>query len=400
MRIGIDASRAFGTEKTGTENYSFEMIRHILALPQAKEQEWIIYTRNLSFDNYHLVINPQNEGFLKLIENMSNVKLVNIQAKFFWTQVGLAFCTWVDNLDVLWVPAHTLPVLRKPGLKTVVTIHGIEYEWLPAYENLLQRWYLPLSTKYAVRSANKIIAVSNFTKSQLVERLGGVESKIVVVYEGVSTTLLRSRPRLGGGNEGVVLAKFGLQPKKYLLFIGTVQPRKNLNRLIEAFSYITSRPPLKLRGGDKGVISEGVKLVIIGKLGWQYENIITAPRRFGVEDKIKFVGYVNDVERDILLQSALTYVQPSVTEGFGLPIIEAWKAGVPVVSSRGGALKEVVGEAGLIFDPFDIKDISYKLSLVIGDHKLRQELIRKGTKRAREFSWRISANKTYSVLIR
>ena len=153
MRIGIDASRAFGRDRTGTENYSYEIITRMLKLPQAKKHTWILYTKE------------------------------NIKLPYLWTQVGLAYKTWTDNLDVLWVPAHTLPVLARPGLAKVVTIHGIEYEWLPAYENWLQRWYLPLSTQYAVMSASRIIAVSQFTKKQLVERLGADPKKITVIHE-------------------------------------------------------------------------------------------------------------------------------------------------------------------------------------------------------------------------
>ena len=156
MRIGIDASRAFGQQKTGTESYSYELITQLLKLPEAKNHTWILYTKE------------------------------NIKLPYLWTQLGLAYRTWTDNLDVLWVPAHTLPIFARPGLKKVVTIHGIEYEWLPAYENWLQRWYLPLSTQYAVMSANKIIAVSEFTKQQLINRLNADADKISVIHEGIN----------------------------------------------------------------------------------------------------------------------------------------------------------------------------------------------------------------------
>jgi glycosyltransferase involved in cell wall biosynthesis len=378
MRIGIDASRAFGSERTGTENYSYEMIMAILALPEAKEHEWILYTK-------HQITNSK-------IQTNSNVQIKKIKLLHLWTQLGLAFRTWIDRLDVLWVPAHTLPILRKPGLKTVVTIHGIEYEWLPAYENLLQRWYLPLSTMYACKQASKLIAVSNFTRSELVERLGAKDYRITTIHEGVLTQVprnpfdkLRASKFQDTNKQKIqILKKYNLKEKEYLLFIGTVQPRKNLERLIEAFSHI---------GGV-------VKLVIVGKLGWEYDSIITAPKRFGVEDKVKLIGYVDDSDRDILLRSALIYVQPSITEGFGLPIVEAWQAKVPVVSSRGGALKEVVGEAGLLFDPLNIKDICDSLSLVINSHKLQRELISKGLKRVGEFNWKKSAIQTYNILTR
>lgn len=336
MRIGIDASRAFEAQKTGTESYSYELITHLLALPEAKEHEWILYTKK------------------------------NIPLPRLWTQLGLAYKTWTDGLDVLWIPAHTLPVLRNPKVKTVVTIHGIEYEWLPAYENLLQRWYLPLSTKFACWAADKLIAVSQFTKNQLIERLGANPKKISVIYEGSNFFEPKRSTKVG---------------ERYILFIGTVQPRKNLKRLIQAFSSLKSQFP-------------SLKLIIAGKLGWNYQEVLEAAKNKNVE----ITGFVSEERRNQLLKGALAYVQSSITEGFGLPVLEAMNAGVPVVSSRGGALAEIVGNAGLLFDPLDVQDISHKLSLVIHSHKLREELIAKGLKRVRNFSWEKAARQTYNIL--
>lgn len=331
MRIGIDASRAFDDQKTGTESYSYELITRLIKLPEAKNHTWILYTKK------------------------------NIKFKYLWTQIGLAFRTWVDNLDVLWVPAHTLPILARPGLKKVVTIHGIEYEWLPAYENLLQRWYLPLSTQYAVKSAQKIIAVSEFTKQQLINRLGADPKKINVVHEGVNyKDSVRDSNILG----------------RYVLFIGTIQPRKNLVRLIKA-------------------LPAGCKLVIAGKLGWNYQEVLAEAKK---NKNVIITGYVSDEDRNVLLKNALVYVQPSITEGFGLPVLEAMSAGIPVISSNGGALPEVVGDAGLLFDPLDKEDISHKLSLVIHSHSLRKELIKKGKQRIKDFSWEKAAKRTYNIL--
>ena len=350
MKIGIDASRAFVKDPTGTERYSFEVITRLLALPEAKKHTWILYTRE------------------------------NIKLPYLWTQLGLAWKTWTDNLDCLWVPAHTLPILRRGfgglgrSLKTVVTIHGIEYEWLPAYENLLQRWYLPLSTQYAVKSAQKIIAVSEFTKKQLVERLGADEKKIEVVYEGVGSQTLNSKSE--------ILNKLKIQKHKYLLFVGTVQPRKNLVRLIQAYLALSTNHP-------------ALKLVIAGKLGWNYEEVVELAKRYGV----MIVGYINETDRYTLLQNALVYVQPSITEGFGLPVLEAMAAGVPVVSSSGGALAEVVGNAGLLFDPYDVSDMTKKLSVAICDNSLRLALIKKGKQRITFFDWDRAAKRTYNILI-
>lgn len=180
---------------------------------------------------------------------------------------------------------------------------------------------------------------------------------------------------------------------KYILFIGTIQPRKNLKRLIEAFNiYLSSSPSPKLGEGK----SRGeVRLVIAGKLGWGYGEVLDEAKK---NKNVIITGYVSDAERDSLLQHALVYVQPSITEGFGLPILEAMRAGVPVVSSNGGALPEIVGDAGLLFDPLDVSDLSDKLSKVLSNLKLRKQLITKGHLRIKNFSWEKAARETYNIL--
>ncbi len=369
MRIGIDASRAFVENPTGTERYSYEVITRILQLPEAKKHEWILYTRN----SPPAAADPS----LNLREGRGvSYKIRRISLPYLWTQVGLAWETWTDNLDVLWVPAHTLPILRRGfgglgrSLRTVVTIHGIEYEWLPAYENWLQRWYLPLSTRYAVMSASRIIAVSEFTKKQLIERLGAKESKISVIHEGVSRTGLH------------LVRQKSPKEQPYLLFVGTVQPRKNLQRLITAFANLKSQIP-------------NLKLVIAGKLGWNYKDVVKMAKKHGVI----ITGYISEAERYSLLRNAIVYVQPSIAEGFGLPVLEAMAAGVPVVSSNGGALPEVIGDAGLLFDPYDQLDILAKMAKIISNLKLRKELIAKGLLRIKEFTWQMAAERTYKILI-
>ncbi|KKT57915.1 MAG: hypothetical protein UX91_C0007G0188 [Candidatus Amesbacteria bacterium GW2011_GWB1_47_19] len=357
-------------DRTGTEEYSWQIIKHILALPEARKHEWILYVKpNFQFSIFNF-------------QSIPNVQILKIQIPYLWTQVGLVWRTWVDRLDVLWIPAHTLPVLRKPGIKTIVTIHGIEYEWLPAYENALQRWYLPLSTQYAVLSAHKIIAVSEFTKRQLVERLGAEERKIEVVYEGVETNFQFSIT-----NFQSILKKFKLQSKKYLLFVGTIQPRKNLERLIEAFSVLSTQCSVL-----------NLKLAIAGKWGWNYDGVKQAPVKFGVEDQVEFTGFVDEQEKKILLQNCLVYVQPSITEGFGLPVLEAFAAGVPVVSSSGGALGEITADSGQLFDPESAVDMAEKLKAVVRNGKLRRELVRKGRERIKKFSWSMAAEKTLKII--
>ncbi len=395
MVIGVDASRAFVGERTGTEVYTFELLRAILMLPEAEKNEWVLYVRAPKSQI------PNHKSQIISKSQILNLKLtfVLVQLPYLWTQAGLAYRTWIDKLDCLWIPAHTLPILRRPGLKTVVTIHGLEYEYLPGYYGEWAKWHLTWSTEYAVRHATRLIAVSEFTKQQLVERLGADPKKISVVREGVSF----ARPGLAKLTGGI-LGEHELVPKQYILFVGTVQPRKNLVRLVEAFARLQAT---------------NLKLVIAGKLGWMYEEILAAPRKFGVEDRVKFIGYTNDMDKNTLLQNALLYTQSSLTEGFGLPVIEAMAAGAAVVSSGAGALTEIIrisniksqkskmqnkeqkllGEnAGLIFDPLSVEDIHDKLEMAINSPGLREEMAKRGLARAMEFSWAKAARETLNVL--
>jgi glycosyltransferase involved in cell wall biosynthesis len=348
------------------------MITRIIRLPEAKQNEWILYVRKGQGKN----IGNELPG---------NVRIAEIDLPYLWTQVGLAARTWTDGLDVLWIPAHTLPVLRKPNwrlagkpLKTVVTIHGIEYEWLPAYENPLQRWYLPLSTRYAVKQATQVIAVSGFTKKQLVERLGADPKKIRVIGNGYE-------PEENGqkNTEGFAAGeRYKLQKGKYFVFVGTVQPRKNLVRLIEAFG--------RLKYTD-------YKLIICGKLGWNFAEVQAAAEKTG-RNRVIVTGYINENDRRELLRNAVAYVQPSITEGFGIPVLEAMGAGVPVLSSNGGALPEVVGRAGWLFDPMRVEEIRAAMEKIIEDRGLRNRLKNEGKQQVLKFSWESSARQVFELL--
>ena len=164
-------------------------------------------------------------------------------------------------------------------------------------------------------------------------------------------------------------------------------------------------PPLKsslrlasyaVRGGRGSY--EDFRLVIAGKWGWSYEGVRGAPVKYGVEDRVVFTGYVGEIEREVLLRSCLAYVQPSITEGFGLPVLEAMAARVPVVSSRGGALEEVTGAAGMLFNPYDVKEMVECLREVVESEGLRRELVKRGRERVKDFSWEKAARQTMKII--
>lgn len=171
---------------------------------------------------------------------------------------------------------------------------------------------------------------------------------------------------------------------KYILFVGTVQPRKNLVALIEAFSH-----------------TDLDKLVIAGGVGWMAEEILQAPSKFGVQEKVVFTGRVSDPELRKLYLGALMYVQPSITEGFGLPVLEAMNHGVPVITSDGGALSEIVGQAGMIvkLKTDFVGELTKTIKRLVSDQRLRKRLIAMGYERVKEFSWDKAAKTTLEVIV-
>jgi glycosyltransferase involved in cell wall biosynthesis len=343
----------------------------MLQLPEAKKHSFVLFTR-------------PNAKVPSEIGGYDNVIVKNINFKYLWTQVGLAWETWKKpQIDVLWIPAHTLPVLRMPGIQTVVTIHGLEYQWLPEYKNILQKWYLPLSTYYAAKNANGIIAVSEFTAKQLQKETLIDKKSIKVIHEGVE---LGHRSSVVDDRE--IFRKYGIEEKKYVLFVGSVQPRKNLVALIEAFN-IFSRS------------HTDYKLVIAGGIGWMADDILQAPSRFGVQEKVVFTGRVSDLDLDTLYSHAQMYAQPSITEGFGLPVLEAMGHGVPVISSDGGALSEVVGEAGVIVSLKNgfVGELAKSMTKISENSELRVKMTGRGKKRVSELTWSKTAKETFDYLI-
>lgn len=312
------------------------------------------------------------------------MEAVEIPWRKLWTQGGLALELFKHPPDVLFIPAHTLPLLRPRRLRTVVTIHGLEYEYLPQYYQFPQKLYLNKSTEYAVKHADRLIAVSNWTKKQLVERLGADEKRIYVIHEGIGRRIMEAKERQFKPDYlRQIRHKYNL-PENYILFVGTIQPRKNLVRLIQVF--------------HSGVLKSSTpewNLVIAGKPGWMYGDILAAAKK---NRRVHIIGRVADADLPAVYKMARVFVYPSLMEGFGLPVLEAMALGVPVVTSTAGALPEVAGKAALLVDPEDTAALAKAIRLVLTNPELREGLIEAGFLQAAKFSWERAARQTLAVL--
>lgn len=364
LTIGIDASRAFVDEPAGPEYYSLHLIQSIAKIDKT--------------NHFTLYVRPGQKIKLKLPQNF---KLKIIQMKYLWTQLGLAVETILRPPDALFVPAHTLPVLTRilrPQLPILVTVHGLEGRFLPQSSSFWAHIYRNWSIGWAVKFATYLIAVSNSTRDDILKNYKTSSNRIQVVHEGVdwrhfsdfASAVQNKNPKHQAGGS-------------YILFVGTIQPRKNLIRLIKAFSMLPFR---------------NMDLVIAGKLGWLYEGILAAPRRFGVENRVKFIGRVEDMDLPALYKGARIFVLPSITEGFGLPILEAQAAGVPVVASKGGAIPEIAGTGAILVNPLSAESIKKGLLLALTNSGIRRRIIMEGRKNARNFSWESAARSTLQIL--
>ncbi|MBM4466901.1 MAG: glycosyltransferase family 4 protein, partial [Chloroflexi bacterium] len=240
----------------------------------------------------------------------------------------------------------------------------------------------------SARKARRVIAISQSTQRDVVRLLGVPPDKVEVVYCGLDEAF---RP-LAKDQVAAFRSKRGL-PERFILFVGTIEPRKNVTRLIEAFATLRPCDPATLRPCDPATL----KLAIGGAKGWFYEDVFARVEELGLEDKVMFPGYIPASELPLWHNAAELFVYPSLYEGFGLPPLEAMACGTPVVAANTSSLPEVVGQAGLTVDPLDVEGLAEAMRRALGDEALRQEMRERGLQRAKGFSWTKTAQETVQV---
>ena len=397
MVIGFDGSRAFLKDRTGTENYSFQLLKALAKLEQSsfsskidRKNQYVIYVRDTRYE-------------IRDMRWPKNFQFKVLKWPRLWTQIGLAKQTFQDKLDVLFIPAHTSPIIHKPGLKIVVTVHDLGAEYLPKMHQFKQRLYLKYITRYQLRSATKLIAVSYATKDDLVKKVGINPNKVKVIYEGYDKENFKF-PRLAAKRAisnfqlSNILKSFDIEKGKYFLFVGTVQPRKNLERLIKAYSMSSLDDSLQaLNGAPRSPSPLETKLVIVGSKGWLSNPIYKLPKKLDIEDRVKFLGRVEDKDLPALYSGAIALTFPSLFEGFGLPILEAQACGCPVLTSNISSMPEVAGKGALYVNPNSLGDIIEGIRrLQVTGYRL--QLIKAGFENVKRFSWEKCARETLGVL--
>jgi len=369
MKIGVNGYEAviprFGYDKNtglplrvGSAEFAFRLIKEFA---KEKSHNFFIYTP----------VEPSKD----LPRETNSFKYIVFKSKKLWTMLGLSKKIYKDknNLDVFFSPTHYLPLFSV--VPSVVSIFDLSYLKYPELFKKKDLYQLKIWGRYSIKRAKAVITISESSKNAIIEEYKLASDKVHVVYPGIKE-LINNREI----NMTDLQKKYGIK-KNFILFVGTIQPRKNIARMVEAISQIPE-----------------LELIVVGKKGWQYEGILDSPRKFGVENRVKFLEFVPDEELSELYKNAICFVLPSLYEGFGLPILEAMKYGCPVVTSNTSSLPEAGGDAALYFDPEDSSDIAEKIKNLLSDDKLREDMIEKGYKQAKKFSWEKAAKETLHVL--
>ena len=301
-----------------------------------------------------------------------------------WNYVPIRY-NWLfnDESDIY----HFFNFIVPPRIKgkVITTIHDMTYVLYPETMDIRNLKRIKNDIQYSVNRADKIITVSESSKKDIIKFLSVDEAKIEVVYNGVEYD--KFNKSYSEDEKSKIRVKYTL-PKNYILYMGTLEPRKNIESIIEAFSLFKK---------ENTVSNQNIKLVIAGKKGWLFENIFKLVNKLSLKDDVIFTDYIDENDKSIIYNMASLFVFPSLYEGFGIPVLEAMASSVPVITSNVSSLPEVAGDAAILVEPKDIKSIAKYMDKVLADKELRNNLIKKGHEQAKKFTWESSTKKLVNI---
>jgi glycosyltransferase involved in cell wall biosynthesis len=369
LRIGVDYTAAI-RQGAGIGRYTRELVRALAKLEPSHD-----YVLFAAVGGQPLTDMAWPPSF-----QVRSVPLSDRALAILWHRLHLPL--WVElatgPVDIFHSPDFVLPPVRRA--KTLVTVHDLSFIRYPQCADANLRAYLNKVVPRSVHRADLVLADSQSTKGDLVELFGVEFDKIEVIYPGVEE---RFHPIEDQALLEAVRRRYNLPPR-FILGLGTLQPRKNFTRLIKAFA-------------DLRFAISDLRLVIVGGKGWLYEEIFATVERLGLEEKVVFPGFVADEHLPALYNLADLFVFPSLYEGFGLPPLEALACGTPVITSDASSLPEVVGEAGLMVEATDVEALAEAVRRVLEDDALREGMVAKGLEQARQFTWQKAAAKLLNL---
>ncbi len=378
MNIAIDLTQ-IPADKTGIGIYALNLVREILHPDHTSNKFNIFFFAQDDDHEWQKLIDNSDNRRCRLILIRSSIfrKLI---FRFLFEQILLPRQCQKLDIDAIYSFHYTIPYLTR--IKRLVTIPDMTFYLFPGMHQKIKRLYFKTLIPLSLKKCCRAITISESTKSDLLKRFPHMDpDKIAVIHLGVN---LNSPPIQAKEH----LGKYGLQEKKYFLFVGTLEPRKNIPAILEAFHHIIT---------ENAYDKKDYKLVIMGKKGWFYREIFETVKKYHLEESVIFTGYLGGEAKQSLLAHAFLFVYPSFYEGFGLPVLEAMVYGVPVITSNVSSLPEISGDAGLLIDPHHWQEIAAAMLKLLSDQELAEELSQRSLIQAQRFSWRHTAEKTLAL---
>lgn len=363
LRIAIDASTI--STQGGPRTYVLGLITSLLQID--RENEYVVFYN----DPAHLGTFP---GAREIVLPGKNPLLRLVREHFL-----LPLRCWREKIDLLHCPKSAIPFFSP--CKVVVTLHDLIPLKQPEWETFAARIYWQLQMPIAARRSDFIITISEYAYREITTDFDVPAEKIAVVLNGFNPGLLNLRTPA----ETVAVKKKYALPDNYILYVGTIQPRKNIVTLIEAFSLLKK---------ERGIAE---KLVIVGRKGWLYNDLFTRIMELGLTNEVIFTGFVPDEDVPSIYDGARVFVYLSLCEGFGIPPLEAMASGVPVIASNTSAIPEVVGDAGITLSPTAVGAVADAVWQVLSNPELASKMSEMGRDRARQFSWEKAARQTLEI---
>ncbi len=367
MRIGIDAT-ALPPQPVGAGNYIIQLIRALASLKV--NDEFVIFAQQRG---QALISLPENASFEWII-----LEDRNPGSRLIWEQTLFPQLIRKSGVDLLHSMHYTRPV--KLPCASVVTFHDMTFFLYPELHTRAKRVFFPLAIRASARQADALTAVSESTRQDAIRVLGISPEKIAATQLGVDPAF---RPINDAATKRVIAEKYDL-PERFILYVGLLEPRKNLPMLIRAYKRL-------IDGG------ENYKLVLVGRYGWMYEELLGQINNLDLEGMVLLTGYMSQEDLPLVYNLSSLFVYPTLYEGFGLPALEAMACGVPVITTDVSSLPEIVGEAGILVPVNNVEALYGAMIAVLGDEDLRRKMIKKGIQRAAKFTWEQTAKLTFQV---
>lgn len=367
MKIWIDGYESNVPQRLGSSQVAFELLINLEKID--KKNEYTILLPNLPMAD----LPKERKGWRYKIIKPGKFKT--------WFALPLSLYFAKEKPDVFFSPTHYTPVISP--VKRVMMIFDLSYLRFPQYFKPRDLYQMKLWTKLSVKSADRVITISKSTEKDIIKYYGIDKKRITIAYPGYNSDIyypIKDHKRIEQ-----VLEKYHIEGK-YIIFLGTVQPKKNLIRLIEAFKNIE----------DLNLVVVG-KTTGLGRQAWMFEEILRKPKELGIEDKIIFTGFAPTEDLPYLINGSEAFILPSLWEGFGIPALDAMACGTPVIVSNVSSLPEVVGSAGILVDPYNIGQIEQAIRTIAFDTKLQLKKSKEGLKQVDNFSWKKMAKTVLKV---